>query len=101
MCIPCTQVTALGTVIVGSSATLFAWHLVSEHDWLASVHPPLMYCLLLALLLLPADFAYKVRPQLARACNPSCPTWPCALSAQITGEPRMGISSCWLQDSVS
>ena len=54
------QVTALGTVIVGSSATLFAWHLSSDHETLASVHPPLMYCLLLALLLLPADFAYKV-----------------------------------------
>ena len=56
------QVTALGTVIVGTSATLFAWHLSSEQDLAASMHPPLMYCLLLALLLLPADFAYKASP---------------------------------------
>ena len=57
------QVTALGSVIVGTSATLFAWHISSEQDTLAAIHPPLMYCLLLALLLLPADFAYKARPR--------------------------------------
>ncbi|KAK9813520.1 hypothetical protein WJX73_004163 [Symbiochloris irregularis] len=53
------QVTALGTVIVGSSATLFAWH-GSRHELAAaSLHPPVMYCLLVALVLLPANVAYK------------------------------------------
>lgn len=61
-CMARVQVTALGTVIVGTSATLFAHHLAAEQDVAASVHPPLMYCLLLALLLLPADFAYKACP---------------------------------------
>lgn len=54
------QVTALGTVIVGTSATLFAWHEVKGQVAAAAMHPPVMYCLLAALLLLPANFAYKV-----------------------------------------
>ena len=54
------QVTALGTVIVGSSATLFAWHGARGQLSAAALHPPVMYCLLVALLLLPANFAYKV-----------------------------------------
>lgn len=55
------QVTALGTVIVGTSATMFAWHGARGNLAAAAFHPPVMYCLLVALLCLPANFAYKVR----------------------------------------
>ena len=84
--LPSLQVTALGTAIVGTSATLFAWHLSSEQETLAAVHPPLMYCLLLALLLLPADFAYKVGLGALCHCCRWCPAGTCAAAAGRGGQ---------------
>ena len=55
------QMAAMLSGIVLSSAALFAYHCATQQLWLAGLHPPLMYALLILLLLpLPIRFLLQV-----------------------------------------
>ena len=56
----CLQVAATLSGIVLGSATLFAYHCANSQIWLAGLHPPMMYGLLILLLLpLPSAFSFR------------------------------------------
>ncbi len=74
----CCQVAAVLTTTVLGSATLFAWHCANSQIWLASLHPPLMYGLLILLFLpLPPKILFQVS-----SCHGNCP-WLLQMSQQI------------------
>jgi hypothetical protein len=54
------MVTTLSGIVLGSAA-LFAYHCAQGQIWLAGLHPPLMYALLILLLLpVPLRFLFQV-----------------------------------------
>ena len=60
------QVAATLSGIVLGSAALFAYHCANGQTWLAGLHPPMMYGLLILLLLpLPLRFLFPVGPESA------------------------------------
>lgn len=65
------QSAGMATTVALTSSAVFCTHCVLQQDRAASLHPPLMYACILALLLLPLDFAFKVRVWLLSLCT--CP----------------------------
>lgn len=55
------QSAGLATTVALTSSAVFCVHCLLQQDQAASLHPPLMYACILALLLLPWDVAFKVR----------------------------------------
>lgn len=66
------QVAATLSCVVLGSAVLFAYHCASSQIWLAGMHPPLMYGLLILLLLpVPLRFLFQVcaHPTTSTVCR--------------------------------
>lgn len=57
----CAQSAGLATTVALTSSAVFCMHCWLQQDQAASLHPPLMYACILALVLLPWDVAFKVR----------------------------------------
>jgi FtsH-binding integral membrane protein len=55
------QSAGLATTVALTSSAVFCVHCLLQQDQAASLHPPLMYACILALLLLPWDVAFKVK----------------------------------------
>ena len=59
-CSALVQTASILTCIVATSAALFSYHCMHGQLEAASVHPPIMFCLLIVLFVLPVDAVYKV-----------------------------------------
>ena len=54
------QIASILTCIVATSAATFSYHCMRLQLEAAAIHPPIMFCLLIVLLILPIDAVYKV-----------------------------------------
>ena len=54
------QIASILTCIVATSAATFSYHCMKFQLDAAAIHPPIMFCLLIVLLILPIDAVYKV-----------------------------------------
>ena len=53
------QIASILTCIVATSAATFSYHCMKLQLDAAAIHPPIMFCLLIILLIVPIDAVYK------------------------------------------
>lgn len=85
------QTASLMSTVIGTSAAAFTIHNVSGQKAAAAAHPPLMYAMIVVLVLLPAEIAFKVIAHSATRVH--SPINVIVLMLCVLPEPQSRVSS--------